>query len=224
MSLTTKLFELQDIGYRDFHAKLIPTIDRNNIIGVRIPELRKLARQVAGSDEARDFLSQLPHRYYDENNLHAFIIELTRDYDEALWLTNLFLPHIDNWATCDSFTPKVFSRHPDELLEAVNTWIVSNHTYTVRYAIRMLMAFFLDERFKPKYAQMVADVKSDEYYIKMMIAWYFATALAKQYDTALGFITSRSLDTWIHNKAIQKAIESYRITNEQKEMLRKLKC
>lgn len=224
MSLTTKLFELQDIGYRDFHAKLIPTIDKNSIIGVRIPELRKLARQVAGTDEARDFLSQLPHRYYDENNLHAFIIELTRDYDEAMRLTNLFLPHIDNWATCDSFTPKVFSRHHDELLEAVNTWIVSNHTYTVRYAIRMLMAFFLDERFKPEYAQMVADVKSDEYYIKMMIAWYFATALAKQYDTALGFITSRSLDTWIHNKAIQKAIESYRITNEQKEMLRKLKC
>ena len=224
MSLTTKLFELQDIGYRDFHAKLIPTIDKNSIIGVRIPELRKLARQVAGTDEARDFLSQLPHRYYDENNLHAFIIELTRDYDEAMRLTNLFLPHIDNWATCDSFTPKVFSRHHDELLEAVNTWIVSNHTYSVRYAIRMLMAFFLDERFKPEYAQMVADVKSDEYYIKMMIAWYFATALAKQYDTALGFITSRSLDTWIHNKAIQKAIESYRITNEQKEMLRKLKC
>lgn len=224
MTLTTKLFELQDLGYRDFQAKLMPTIDKNNIIGVRIPELRKLARQVAGTDEARDFLSQLPHRYYDENNLHAFIIGLSRNFDDALQLTNQFLPHIDNWATCDSFTPKVFGKHPDELLAAVKVWIASSHTYTVRYAIRMLMDFFLDERFNPEYAQMVADVKSDEYYIKMMIAWYFATALAKQYDTAIGFITSRSLDAWTHNKAIQKAIESYRITNEQKEILRKLKC
>ena len=220
---TIQLFSLQDIAYGDFQAKLMPTIDRKSIIGVRTPAIRKLAKQVAKTDDARAFISQLPHRYYEENNLHAFIIEQSRDFNEALRITNQFLPYIDNWATCDSFTPKVFGKHPDELLTAIGGWIVSSHTYTVRYAIRMLMAFFLDERFKPEYAQMVASVKSDEYYIKMMIAWYFATALAKQYDTIIGFISNRSLDPWTHNKAIQKAIESYRISNEQKEELRKLK-
>ena len=220
---TKQLFNLQDIAYGDFQAKLMPTIDRKSIIGVRTPAIRKLAKQVAKTDDARAFISQLPHRYYEENNLHAFIIEQSRDFNEALRLTNRFLLYIDNWATCDSFTPKVFGKHPDELLTAIGGWIESSHTYTVRYAIRMLMAFFLDERFKPEYAQMVAAVKSDEYYIKMMIAWYFATALAKQYDTIIGFISNRSLDPWTHNKAIQKAIESYRISNEQKEELRKLK-
>ena len=220
---TKQLFSLQDIAYGDFQAKLMPTIDRKSIIGVRTPAIRKLAKQVAKTDDARAFISQLPHRYYEENNLHAFIIEQSRDFNEALRLTNQFLLYIDNWATCDSFTPKVFGKHPDELLTAIGGWIESSHTYTVRYAIRMLMAIFLDERFKPEYAQMVAAVKSDEYYIKMMIAWYFATALAKQYDTIIGFISNRSLDPWTHNKAIQKAIESYRISNEQKEELRKLK-
>lgn len=223
MSITSQLFELQDIVYGAFQAKLMPAIDRSAIIGVRTPALRKLARQVAKTDEARAFISQLPHRYYEENNLHAFIIEQSRDFDEALRFANQFLPYIDNWATCDSFTPKVFGKHPDELLTAVEGWITSSHTYTVRYAIRMLMAFFLDERFKPEYASMVAAVKSDEYYIKMMVAWYFATALAKQYDTAIGFIISRKLAPWTHNKAIQKAIESYRISNEQKEELKMLK-
>ena len=218
-----QLFSLQDIAYGDFQAKLMPTIDRKSIIGVRTPAIRKLAKQVAKTDDARAFISQLPHRYYEENNLHAFIIEQSRDFNEALRLTNQFLLYIDNWATCDSFTPKVFGKHPDELLTAIGGWIESSHTYTVRYAIRMLMAFFLDERFKPEYAQMVAAVESEEYYIKMMIAWYFATALAKQYDTIIGFISNRSLDPWTHNKAIQKAIESYRISNEQKEELRKLK-
>ena len=220
---TKQLFSLQDIAYGDFQAKLMPTIDRKSIIGVRTPAIRKLAKQVAKTDDARAFISQLPHRYYEENNLHAFIIEQSRDFNEALRLTNQFLPYIDNWATCDSFTPKVFGKHPDELLTAIGGWIESSHTYTVRYAIRMLMAFFLDERFKPEYAQMVAAVKSEEYYIKMMIAWYFATASAKQYDTIISFISNRSLDPWTHNKAIQKAIESYRISNEQKEELRKLK-
>ncbi|MBO7433849.1 MAG: DNA alkylation repair protein [Salinivirgaceae bacterium] len=220
---TKQLFSLQDIAYGDFQAKLMPTIDRKSIIGVSTPAIRKLAKQVAKTDDARAFISQLPHRYYEENNLHAFIIEQSRDFNEALRLTNQFLLYIDNWATCDSFTPKVFGKHPDELLTAIGGWIESSHTYTVRYAIRMLMAFFLDERFKPEYAQMVASVKSEEYYIKMMIAWYFATALAKQYDTIIGFISNRSLDPWTHNKAIQKAIESYRISNEQKEELRKLK-
>ena len=220
---TKQLFDLQDIAYGNFQAKLMPTIDRSAIIGVRTPAIRTLARQVAKTDEARAFISQLPHRYYEENNLHAFIIEQSRDFDEALRLTNQFLPYIDNWATCDSFTSKVFGKHPDELLKAIDGWIVSNHTYTVRYAIRMLMAFFLDERFKPEYAQMVAAVKSEEYYIKMMIAWYFATALAKQYDATLGFIRNRCLDPWTHNKAIQKAVESYRVSEEHKQHLKTLK-
>ena len=223
MSITEQLFELQDVAYGDFQAKLMPTIDRKTIIGVRTPALRKLAQQIYKTAAGQEFIGHLPHRYYEENNLHAFIVAKIADFDEAMRQTNLFLPYIDNWATCDSFTPKVFGRHPDKLLTAVNVWLASNHTYTVRFAIRMLMTFFLDERFKPEYAQMVAAVKSDEYYIKMMVAWYFATALAKQYDAIVGIITSCTLDPWTHNKAIQKAIESYRITDEQKSFLKKNK-
>lgn len=223
MSITEQLFELQDVAYGDFQAKLMPTIDRKSIIGVRTPALRKLAQQIYKTAAGQEFIGHLPHRYYEENNLHAFIVAKNADFDEAMRQTNLFLPYIDNWATCDSFTPKVFGRHPDKLLTAVNVWLASNHTYTVRFAIRMLMTFFLDERFKPEYAQMVAAVKSDEYYIKMMVAWYFATALAKQYDAIVGLITSPILDPWTHNKAIQKAIESYRITDVQKSFLKKNK-
>ena len=223
MSITEQLFELQDVAYGDFQAKLMPTIDRKTIIGVRTPALRKLAQQIYKTAAGQEFIGHLPHRYYEENNLHAFIVAKIADFDEAMRQTNLFLPYIDNWATCDSFTPKVFGRHPDKLLTAVSGWLASNHTYTVRFAIRMLMTFFLDERFKPEYAQMVAAVKSDEYYIKMMVAWYFATALAKQYDAIVGLITSPILDPWTHNKAIQKAIESYRITDVQKSFLKKNK-
>ena len=223
MSITEQLFELQDVAYGDFQAKLMPTIDRKSIIGVRTPALRKLAQQIYKTAAGQEFIGHLPHRYYEENNLHAFIVAKNADFDEAMRQTNLFLPYIDNWATCDSFTPKVFGRHPDKLLTAVNVWLASNHTYTVRFAIRMLMTFFLDERFKPEYAQMVAAVKSDEYYIKMMVAWYFATALAKQYDAIVGLITSPILDPWTHNKAIQTVIESYRITDVQKSFLKKNK-
>ena len=223
MSITDQLFALQDTAYGDFQAKLMPTIDREKIIGVRTPALRKLAQQIAKTDAAQEFISQLPHNYYEENNLHAFIVARTTDFNEALRQTEQFLPHIDNWATCDSFTPKVFGKHPDKLLTAIESWIASQHTYTVRYAIRMLMTFYLDDLFKPEYPQMVAAVSSDEYYIKMMIAWYFATALAKQYDIAISFLTDHKLDPWTHNKAIQKAIESYRISDEQKETLKKMK-
>ena len=223
MSITEQLFALQDVAYGDFQAKLMPTIDRKTIIGVRTPALRKLAQQIYKTAAWQEFIGQLPHRYYEEDNLHAFIVAKIADFDEAMLQTERLLPYIDNWATCDQFTPAVFKKHPDELLQAVRRWITSSHTYTVRFAIKMLMTFYLDNLFKPEYAQMVANVKSDEYYIKMMIAWYFATALAKQYDTAIGFINSRCLDTWTHNKAIQKAIESYRISDEQKVFLRSLK-
>ena len=223
MTITEQLFGLQDVAFGDFQAKLLPTIDRKTIIGVRTPALRKLARQIAKTEAGKEFCSQLPHRYFEENNLHAFIVAQINNYDEAMRQTEILLPHIDNWATCDQFTPTVFKKHHNELLQAIERWIKSSHTYTVRFAIKMLMTFYLDDLFKPEYAQMVANVKSDDYYIKMMIAWYFATALAKQYDTAVDFLTNRSLDPWTHNKAIQKAIESYRITNVQKETLKKMK-
>ena len=222
-AIQDKLYALQDTKYRDFQGKLIPTVDPKTIIGVRTPDLRTLAKELAKQEDIGTFLDTLPHTYFDENQLHAFILSELKDYNQCIERVKEFLPYIDNWATCDSFTSKVFGKHPDELLKAIDGWIVSNHTYTVRYAIRMLMAFFLDERFKPEYAQMVAAVKSEEYYIKMMIAWYFATALAKQYDATIGFIRNRRLAPWTHNKAIQKAVESYRVSEEHKQHLKTLK-
>lgn len=223
MSITEELFKLQDLGYRDFQARLMPTIDKDTIIGVRTPVLRKLAKQFAPTDEAKEFIEHLPHKYYEENNLHAFIISQAKDFDEAISQTNRFLPYIDNWATCDSFSPKAFKKHTAELLENVKVWIKSTHTYTCRFGIEMLMSFYLDDLFKPEYAEMVASVRSDEYYVKMMIAWYFATALTKQYDATIGYITGKRLDSWCHNKTIQKAIESFCISDERKAFLKRLK-
>ena len=223
MTITDQLFDLQDVAFGDFQAKLMPNISRNNIIGVRTPALRALARKIAKTDAAQEFIGQLPHRYFEENNLHAFIVAQTSDFDEAMRQTELFLPHIDNWATCDQFTPATFKKHPDELLKAVRRWIESSHTYTVRFAIKMLMTFYLDDLFCDEYPQMVAAVKSDEYYVKMMIAWYFATALSKQYDAIVGYLTEHRLDAWCHNKTIQKAVESYRISDERKAVLKKMK-
>lgn len=223
MSITEELFKLQDLGYRDFQARLMPTIDKDTIIGVRTPVLRKLAKQFAPTDEAKEFIEHLPHKYYEENNLHAFIISQTKDFDEAISQTNRFLPYIDNWATCDSFSPKTFKKHTTELLDNVKVWIKSTHTYTCRFGIEMLMSFYLDDLFKPEYAEMVASVRSDEYYVKMMIAWYFATALTKQYDATIGYITGKRLDSWCHNKTIQKAIESFCISDERKAFLKRLK-
>ena len=222
MSITEELFKLQDLGYRDFQARLMPTIDKDTIIGVRTPVLRKLAKQFAPTDEAKEFIEHLPHKYYEENNLHAFIISQTKDFDEAISQTNRFLPYIDNWATCDSFSPKIFKKHTTELLDNVKVWIKSTHTYTCRFGIEMLMSFYLDDLFKPEYAEMVASVRSDEYYVKMMIAWYFATALTKQYDATIGYITGKRLDSWCH-KTIQKAIESFCISDERKAFLKGLK-
>ena len=222
-TIRKELFERQDIKYRDFQAKLIPTVDPDKMIGVRTPELRKLAKQLIKSGDAAEFISELPHEYFDENQLHAFIISEMKDYEECIAEVNRFLPYVDNWATCDQLSPKVFKKHRAQLLGEIKKWIKSEKTYTIRFGIGMLMQHYLDEEFKPEYPEMVAAVKSDEYYVNMMIAWYFATALAKQYEEVLTFIENKVLDKWTHNKTIQKSVESYRITPEQKEYLKGLR-
>ena len=217
------LFELQDIKYRDFQAKLIPGKDTETMIGVRTPELRKLAKQMLKREDIGEFLRDLPHRYFDEDQLHAFIVAGIKEYGKCMEELMRFLPFVDNWATCDQMSPGVFKKRKPELLAEIREWLGSEHTYTVRYGIGMLMQHFLDEDFDPAYPELVAGVHSEEYYVNMMIAWYFATALAKQYDAVLPFIEGRRLDPWTHNKTIQKAVESYRISDEQKEYLRSLK-
>ena len=220
------LFSLQDKKYREFQAKLIPTVDPETVIGVRTPQMRNLAKRLykeTDSNELEAFLNELPHKYFDENQLHAFLISEEKDYDRCVAQVNAFLPYIDNWATCDQLSPKVFKKHRGELLSHIRGWINSDSTYTIRFGIGMLMQHFLDDDFKPAYPEMVAQVRSEEYYVNMMIAWYFATALAKQYETAITYIEEQKLDVWTHNKAIQKARESYRITPEQKEYLKTLK-
>ncbi len=221
--LQKKLFEMQDLEYREFHSKLMPTVDKEKIIGIRTPILRKFAKEYAKTEESKEFLNELPHKYYEEDNLHGFLLEGIKDYDEAVQKVETFLSYVDNWATCDMMSPKIFKKNLVKLLERVKQWIQSEETYKVRYAIGMLMKYYLDEAFEIEYFYMVEKVKSDEYYIKMMIAWYFATALAKQYDEAIKVLEQRRLDTWIHNKTIQKATESYRITPEQKVYLRSMR-
>ena len=217
-----ELFALRDEKYRDFHKKLVPTVEEERIIGVRIPALRKYAKELS-SETGIAYLDLLPHHYIEENNLHAFIISGMRDFDEAMRRTEEFLPYIDNWATCDSFMPKVFKKHPAEVYEKVKQWLKSERTYTVRYGIVTLLNNFLDEEFRAEMLDLTAELRSDEYYINMAIAWYFSMALVKQYDAALPYIIGRKLDRWTHNKAIQKAIESYRISDETKAYLRTLK-
>ena len=218
-----ELFALQDTKFRDFQAKLMPTVDPENMIGVRTPALRKYAKEVLKREDYREFLDDLPHKYFDENQLHAFVISGIKDYDECVKEVERFLPLVDNWATCDQMSPKVFKKHKGELLTEIKKWIKSKETYTIRFGVGMLMEHFLDEDYDEAYPKMVAKLRSEEYYVNMMIAWYFATALAKQYDTILPFIENKSLDDWTHNKAIQRAVESYRITPEQKEYLKSLK-
>ena len=217
------LFSLQDEKYRQFQAKLMPTIDPEKMIGVRTPELRRYAKQLIKSGEASDFIKQLPHDYFDENQLHAFIISDIKEYDRCISEVKRFLPYVDNWATCDQLSPKVFKKHKKELLAEIKMWIKSKETYTIRFGIGMLMQHFLDEDFKPEYPKMVVDVKPDEYYVNMMRAWYFATALAKQYEQVLPYIENKVLDKWTHNKAIQKSVESYRISPKQKAYLKTLR-
>lgn len=218
-----RLFEMQDLGYRDFHSRLIPGVHPETIIGVRTPMLRKFAKEFSRQTEAETFLEALPHRYYEENNLHGFLIEQIKDFDTSIGLLDRFLPYMDNWATCDLVTPKIFKSHLPELLGFIRKWLVSGDTYTVRYGIRMLMWFYLESEFDAEYLELVAGVRSEEYYINMAVAWYFATALTKQYDAALPYVKEKRLSVWIHNKTIQKAVESYQISDERKAYLRKLK-
>ena len=217
------LFQLQDVKYRDFQSKLIPTAEADTVIGVRTPDLRKYAKKLIKREDIEGYLKSLPHRYFDENQLHAFIISEIKDYDHCLEEVERFLPYVDNWATCDQMAPKVFAKRKEDLFERIKVWISSGETYTVRFGIGMLMRHFLDEKFDLAYPEMVAGVRSEEYYVNMMIAWYFATALAKQYDAVLPYLEEKRLDVWTHNKTIQKSVESYRISPEHKKYLKSLK-
>lgn len=218
-----KLFALQDKAYQEFQSKLMPTVSPETVIGVRTPLLRKLARELSGTPQAEAFLRILPHEYYEENNLHAFLIEKIRDYDTALAETERFLPYIDNWATCDCFCPGIFAKHKAELLDPIRRWLDSGEIYTMRYAMGLLMRFYLEEDFRPEYLAWVAERHGEEYYLNMMRAWFFATALAKQPDATLPWLMEKRLDVWTHNKTIQKAVESYRIPQEMKQQLRSLR-
>ena len=223
-TIRAELLGMRDEKYASFQAKLIPGIDPKAVIGVRTPQLRSYAKKLVKEEGVADFLKVLPHEYFDETQLHAFIISEMKDFDGCLAEVNRFLPYVDNWATCDQLSPKVFGKHKDRLLPQIFNWMKSDETYTIRFGIGMLMQHYLDDDFRPEYPQMVAEIRSAEYYVNMMIAWYFATALAKQYQAVLPFIQDRKLDVWTHNKAIQKAVESYRITDSQKEYLKTLKC
>ena len=223
MDIREELFKMQDLAYREFSSKLIPTIDAASVIGIRTPELRKFARLLLKKGEVSAFLDGLPHQYFDENQLHAFIISGLKDYDECIKRLNSFLPYVDNWATCDQMSPKIFKKNHEKLLSEIDRWLDSEKTYTIRFGIGMLMEHFLDEDFKDEYPERVSKVRSEEYYVNMMIAWYFATGLAKQYDAFIPYIEEGRLTVWTHNKTIQKAVESNRITPEQKAYLKTLK-
>ena len=217
------LFKMQDKEYRDFQTKLIPTASLDTFIGIRTPDLRKYAKELVKEKKYSKFLEELPHKYFDENQLHAFIISEIKDYDECIKSVNAFLPYVNNWATCDQMSPKIFKKHHDELLVEIKKWIKSKETFTIRFGTGMLMEHFLDDDFKPEYLEWISKIRSEEYYVNMMTAWYFATALAKQYKETIPYIEKNKLDKWTHNKTIQKSIESYRITEEQKKYLKSLK-
>lgn len=219
-----RLFEMQDVEYQAFQCKLMPTVEPDSVIGVRMPQLRQFAKEIAKREDIGDFLEQLPHQYYEENNLHGLIVEAMKDYDLCIAQLDRFLPYVNNWATCDMMSPKIFKKHLSQLLQPIQRWMAAEDVYMVRFGIGMLMKFYLDDAFEPEYLEWVAAIQSDEYYINMMIAWYFATALAKQYDSTIPFLEKRQLSTWVHNKTIQKAVESYRIKEDQKTYLRTFRC
>lgn len=231
--ITALLFDMRDNGYRDFQCRLMPNVQRERVIGVRTPELRRLARELYGSESAERLMQSLPHEYYEEDNLHAFLIERIRDFDKAAAALDAFLPYVNNWATCDMMSPKALMKHPDRLCEKIKQWIASGETYAVRFAIGRLMNGFLGDRFEPWQPMLVAQTAakviseptpaSDGYYIKMMAAWYFATALAFREDEILPYIKEGKLDEWTRGRAIQKAIESRRVSDEQKALLRGLR-
>ena len=222
-ALQQELFSLQDSKYRDFHSSLIPGKKKEQIIGIRMPVLRRFAKDFAGRPEAGSFFTELPHYFYEENNLHMLLITAEKDFDTCLLQLKTFLPYIDNWATCDLPAPKCFARNKTRLLPEIQAWIASGQTYTIRYGIGLLMRLYLDEDFSEEYLHLAASVHSQEYYVNMMIAWYFATALARQWDAAIPCLEKHLLPEWVHQKTIQKAIESYRITPEQKDYLRTLR-
>lgn len=217
------LFTMQDLKYRDFHAKLMPTVDKDSVIGVRVPMLRAYAKKFGKTEEAKQFLEILPHQYYEENNLHGLLIDQMKDYELCIEELIRFLPYINNWATCDILSVKAVKGYLDSYIKNIYQWLESDYTYTIRFGINMLMRYYLEEEFKIEYPEKVAAIRSEEYYVNMVRAWYFATALAKKYDQVLPFLEEQKMDVWTHNKTIQKAIESYRITLEQKEYLRTLK-
>lgn len=222
--ITRRLFEMQDLKYRDFHARLIPTTKKERIIGVRTPELRKYAKELRKSGEWKEFIRELPHTYHEENALHGYILgEIKTDYEEMMEELERFLPYVENWAVCDTISPKIFKKYPSQVYEKIRQWVKSGHVYTVRFGVVTLLQFFLDENFDPEMPELVAGIHREEYYINIAIAWYLSTALAKQYETVLPLMESRTLDPWIQNKTIQKAVESYRISDEQKQYLRTLK-
>ena len=223
MKIQKELFSLQDKEYMKFLSKLTPNVSEDTIIGVRIPEIRKLAKKLVKNNEYEDFLKELPHKYYDENLLHGAIISESKDFEKCIKLLDNFLPFVDNWAVCDTISPKIFKKYKKELIEKIKEWSQSDKTYTCRFGVEMLMTHFLDEDFKKEYLEVVADIHSEEYYVKMVVAWFFATALAKQWDYAVIYLEDNRLDVWVHNKTIQKARESLRISLEKKEYLKGLK-
>lgn len=222
MNVINELRSLQDLKYRDFQSKLIPTIDQSTIIGVRMPDLRKLAKKI-DEKQAQIFMQDLPHTYYEENMLQSILISNMKNYDDCINHLERFLPFVDNWAVCDCISPKIFTKNTDKLIEKIKLWAKSSRTYTVRVAICLLMKYFLDEKFKVEYLNVATQIKSEEYYVNMMVAWFFATALAKQWDDVIFVLEDNLLDDWTHNKTIQKARESFRITPEQKQYLKSLK-
>lgn len=223
MEIQKELFSRQDKEYMKFLSKLTPNVSEDTIIGVRIPEIRKLAKKLVKNNEYEDFLKELPHKYYDENLLHGAIISENKDFENCIELLNSFLPFVDNWAVCDTISPKIFKKHKKELIEKIKEWSQSDKTYTCRFGVEMLMTHFLDEDFKKEYLEIVANIHSEEYYVKMVIAWFFATALAKQWDYAVIYLENNRLDVWVHNKTIQKARESLRILEDKKGYLKRLK-
>lgn len=223
MEIQKELFLLQDKEYAKFSNKLSPNVPENTIIGVRIPEIRKLAKKLIKNNEYQDFLKELPHKYYDENLLHGAIISDIKNFDNCIELLDIFLPFIDNWAVCDTISPKIFKKNKVELIKKIKEWTNSDKTYICRFGIEMLMTHFLNEDFKKEYLEMIANIHSKEYYVNMAISWFFATALAKQWDSTVVYLENDKLDVWVHNKTIQKARESFRITKEQKDYLKGLK-
>jgi 3-methyladenine DNA glycosylase AlkD len=222
--LHRKLYDLQDLKYREMQIRIIPSIDPGSVIGVRTPALKTMAKDILKTGNYKEFLEELPHRYFEENQLQAFIISGIKDLNECMEELERFLPYVDNWATCDQMSPKIFKKHKDVLLAHIKEWIKSEKLYTVRFGVGMLMEHFLDDDYDPAYHEMVAELRSEDYYVNMMIAWYFATALAKQYERILPYIEEKRLEDWTHNKAIQKSVESRRIKDEQKEYLKTLKA